>query len=99
NTVDAAQFEHVLRECDLPVLAEFFVSGCPSCKRFAPFLEEIAAHFAGQVRILRVNVDEEPVLANRHRIRLVPSLLFLRASQEVDRLEGVASPYSLEVKL
>ena len=57
NTIDAVQFEHVMRESDQPVLAEFFVPDCTSCQRLAPFLEEIAAHFAGQVRMLRVNVD------------------------------------------
>ena len=99
HTFSAERIENQLRDSTEPVVAEFFAPGCSVCKLFAPFLEEEAEKFAGQVKVLRVNINEEPALANRHHIRLVPTLLFFREGQEVERLEGLTSPYTLQVKM
>ena len=66
---------------------------CPSCgatNRVPPEkLEELSAEMAGRVRVAKLNVDENPATAARFEVRGIPTLLVLKAGQEVDRIVGV----------
>ena len=55
----------------------------------APVLDELATEMAGRVRIAKLNVDENPATAGRFQVRSIPTLLVLKAGQEVDRIVGV----------
>jgi thioredoxin-like negative regulator of GroEL len=55
----------------------------------APVLDQIASEMAGQVRVAKLNVDENPVTASRFAVRSIPSLLVLKGGREVDRIVGV----------
>jgi thioredoxin 1 len=99
NSIAADRFDEELAGTEVPVLIAFYSHGCPACKRLAPFLEALAEEYAGRVRIRRVNVEDEPELAQSHDIRVVPTVLFFWDGREVDRAEGLTSPYGLMVKM
>ncbi|MEE8146109.1 MAG: thioredoxin [Longimicrobiales bacterium] len=92
-------FEHEVLKSDQPVLVDFWADWCAPCHRIAPVIEELAHEFDGTATIAKLNVDEEPELARRYGIRSIPSLLFFRSGEAVDRLAGVQPKRVLSEKL
>jgi thioredoxin len=62
---------------------------CGPCRAIAPILDQLAAEMAGRVSFARMNVDDNPLTAERFRIRSIPALLILKAGREVGRIVGV----------
>ncbi len=92
-------FESEVLKSDQPVLVDFWADWCAPCHRIAPVIEELAHEFDGTATIAKLNVDEEPELARRYGVRSIPSLLFFRSGQAVDRLAGVQPKRVLSEKL
>ena len=90
-------YERVLRS-DAPVLVDFYATWCGPCKRLAPTLEEVAAESPG-IRVVKVNVDESPELAERYDIHSMPSLMVFKDGQVVARQNGVVSKARLKALL
>jgi len=93
------QFSRDVLLSSQPVVVDFFGTWCPPCRALAPILETLAGAFVGQVKIVKVNVDEDPELAERYQIRTVPTLLYFSAGRMVDRTVGVLSLSVLRGKL
>ncbi len=92
-------FESEVLKSDQPVLVDFWADWCAPCHRIAPMIEELAREFDGTATIAKLNVDEEPELARRYAIRSIPSLLFFRSGEAVDRIAGVQPKRVLSEKL
>ncbi len=92
-------FEREVLKSDQPVLVDFWADWCAPCHRIAPDIEELAHEFDGTATIAKLNVDEEPELARRYGIRSIPSLLFFRSGEAVDRIAGVQPKRVLSEKL
>ncbi len=92
-------FEREVLKSDQPVLVDFWADWCAPCHRIAPMIEELAHEFDGTATIAKLNVDEEPELARRYGIRSIPSLLFFRSGEAVDRIAGVQPKRVLSEKL
>jgi putative thioredoxin len=73
----------------MPVLVDFWADWCGPCKMLAPMLDQLAAHYAGRARIVKVNTDVEMELARAHGIRSLPTLRLFRHGRAVDEIIGV----------
>ena len=72
------------------VMVDFWAEWCGPCQAIAPLLEELAEASEGRVTLMKVNVDAEPRLAARYNIRSIPTILFVKEGQVVDRVVGAA---------
>ena len=77
-------------DSQLPVVVDLWAPWCGPCRMVAPVLERLAGDYAGRVKVVKVNVDEAPDIQARYGVQGIPTLLFLRDGQEVDRIVGAA---------
>ena len=98
-TLDADNFEREVLKNDQPVLVDFWAEWCPPCRAIGPAIEEIATEFEGVARVGKVDVDQNKSLAERYAIGSIPSLLFFRNGEVVDRVQGVVPKSELTGKL
>ena len=78
-----------LIEGDTPVLVDFFAEWCGPCKMMQPILEDTSRQLGGKVKILKVDVDKNPLAASRFQVRGVPTLILFSKGEIVWRQSGV----------
>ena len=97
--LNEATFDQAVSDSDVPILVDFWAPWCGPCRMIAPVLEEIAEEQADAVRIVKVDVDNNPELSNRFRIRNIPTLLFFKGGELKDHVVGLASKADLISRL
>jgi len=75
-------------EADGPVLVDFWAEWCPPCRMIAPSIEALATAYTGRARVGKLNVDENPVVAQTFGIRSIPTLLVFKGGKVVDQQIG-----------
>ncbi len=88
-TLTDANFDQIVLRSELPVLVDFWAEWCGPCRMIAPTVAQLAQEFAGRAVIGKLNVDENPRIAQRFQIMSIPALYIFRRGQVVDRLIGV----------
>ncbi len=83
-------FENEVNASEKPVLIDFFADWCGPCRRVAPIIEEIAAEL-GEVKVCKVNVDEESELAARFSVMSIPTLIVVKNGEVVNKKIGAGS--------
>ena len=81
--INDADFETAVVQSDIPVLVDFWAPWCGPCKMIAPILDEIGAEFAGKAKIVKINVDDNQLVAGQFGIRSIPTLLLFKNGQLV----------------
>ncbi len=95
-TVLDATFKSEVLDSSTPVLVDFWATWCAPCRAIAPALEELASQYKGQVKIAKVDVDENQQIAQQFGIRSIPTLILFKDGKVVEQLVGALPKAKLE---
>ncbi len=91
-----ANFPDVVERASLPVVVDLWAPWCGPCRMISPALEEVARRLRGKVKLVKVNVDENPQISRRFGVQGIPTLLLFRDGQLVDTVVGARGPDQLQ---
>jgi thioredoxin 2 len=92
-------FADIVEASVVPVLVDLWAPWCGPCRMVSPALEKLAGEMAGRVKLVKVNVDEAPGVANRFSVQAIPTLVVMKGSHEVVRQTGAAPEHALRGSL
>jgi thioredoxin 1 len=96
NKVTDANFDAEVLKATGPVVVDFWAEWCGPCKMIAPALEELAGTLGGKVKIVKLNVDENPATASKYGIMSIPTLMIFKNGELASRQVGAAPKQKLE---
>lgn len=99
SAVTDATFREEVLTSDLPVLVDFWAPWCGPCRIVAPVVDDLATQYAGQVKVVKLNTDDNPGIASRYGIRSIPTLLLFKAGQTIDTIVGAVPKATLVATL
>jgi thioredoxin 2 len=83
----------------VPVVVDFWAAWCGPCRMIAPVLERLARDRAGELKVVKLDVDSAPDIAQRYQVQGIPLLVLIKDGREADRLVGAAPPQQIEAWL
>ena len=99
GSVSDGDFESMVLKSETPVLVDFWAEWCGPCKMIAPILEEVSSTYEGKLRILKLNIDENPDTPAKFGIRGIPTLLLFKQGDVAATKVGAVSKSQLTVFL
>lgn len=98
-TLTDENFETEVLSSDVPVVVDFWAAWCGPCKLMNPIIDNLAEQFAGKAKLAKINIDDYSELANHYHIMGVPTLLFFKEGNLIDRTEGVMAQDAIAAKI
>lgn len=97
--VTSINFEQEVLNSELPVLVDFWAPWCGPCRMLAPLMEQISAEQAGKAKVVKVNIDDEPALAQRFGVFSIPTVVAIKNGAETGRSVGLVPKAKLTALL
>ena len=97
--VNGNNFQQEVLESSIPVLVDLWAPWCMPCRMISPIVEELGNDNQGKLKVCKLNTDENQNIAARYGILGIPTLLFFKDGQEVDRIVGVTPKPIIQQKL
>ncbi len=90
-----SDFERDVLQSERPVLVDFWAEWCAPCKALTPAVEAVAEKYASRARVVKMNIDNNPAVAQRYGIRGLPTMILFKGGREEDRIVGAISKEKL----
>jgi len=97
--LNSNNFKEEVLESSIPVLIDLWAPWCMPCRMITPIVEQLAEDNQGKLKVCKLNTDENQDIAARYGIQGIPTLLFFKGGQEVDRLVGVTPKPIIQKKI
>ena len=93
--INDSNFEAEVLKSSIPVLVDFWAPWCGPCKSLAPILEQVSAQYAGKVKFMKMNIDENPRTPSNFHIRAIPNLIIFKDGQVAAQEAGALNQEEL----
>ena len=99
KTLTDQTWDNEVLNSSLPAMVDFWAEWCAPCSMVAPLVEQIGREYEGKIKIGKLDVDENPITAEKYQVMAIPSLLFFSGGKLVDRVVGVVPKKTLVEKI
>ena len=97
--VDSTSWESEVLKANNLTMVDFWAAWCGPCQMIAPVVEELAAEYHGRVKVAKLNADENPDISSKYQVMGIPTLMFFKGGQVIDRIVGAASKKQFKEKI
>ena len=94
--VTDATFENEILKSATPVIIDFWAEWCAPCRAIAPFVKDLAASYSGKVKVVKMNIDENPGTPGRYGVRAIPTVLAFKNGAVVGQITGARPKSAFE---
>jgi thioredoxin 1 len=94
--VTDATFDSEVLKSDVPVLIDFWAPWCGPCRAIAPIVDELASSYSGKLKVVKMNVDDNPNTPGSYGVRSIPNLLLIKGGQVKDQIIGAVPKAQLQ---
>lgn len=96
QSVTTKNFEKEVLQSEIPVVVDLWAPWCGPCRAMTPLLDELAHRYEGRVKVVKVNVDEEPAIASAFQVQGIPTLAVIKGNRLIDHQVGFGGKPSVE---
>lgn len=93
--INDSNFDAEVLKSETPVLIDFWAPWCGPCRAISPIIEEIASEYGDKIKIVKCNVDDNPVTPGKYGVRAIPTLIFFKDGDVTDQITGMVAKAKL----